>query len=171
MVRVSDAGDWAGAAGYRRGGARLMARRTIARAVRRAASRSSRLRGSGFRLWVRSGSRHHPIKPVRIPALAARCALVECLAAVGSQHHAPPRAPAPPAPQAVAALMPRHRNGSTARPIEGGVSKRTYRTSQSAQTVAAAQHLLTRRPDRPCSRCGAAGFCGHEGRLADLWEA
>lgn len=66
--------------------------------------------------------------------------------------------------------MPRHKNGSTARPIEGGVS-RTYRKSASAAALDEAMHRRTDMPTSPCGRCGARGFCGHDGRVAELWEA
>lgn len=35
-----------------------------------------------------------------------------------------------------------------------------------AEVEAAAKAGLATRPTSPCFRCGAAGFCGHDGRVA-----
>jgi hypothetical protein len=79
--------------------------------------------------------------------------------------------------------MPRHANASKARPYEGGVGSpgtgkanwwdgmadnRSYNSSRQTEIMAAAER--SKLPDAPCHRCGARGFCGHNGRVPENWE-
>ena len=43
-------------------------------------------------------------------------------------------------------------------------AKRGRRTEAEVEEAAIAAR--DKRPDRPCFRCGAAGFCGHDGRVS-----
>jgi hypothetical protein len=71
--------------------------------------------------------------------------------------------------------MPRHRNASTARPIEGGVRKKPRKSDLDRRSLEPGGHhkrgptppippLPDPMPSTACFRCAARGWCGHDGR-------